>query len=293
VIFATANGILQARPFNIDLETEARWGTPYLKPFVAALDEFERHIIVVTDKWHGRILSVFLGAVELNTEVRDLEETTHIQTTGMDHLESQSHFQRRADENTRRHLRHLIVELESVLKQHPAKRIVVGGNVEAVAQLLKLLPKAVNDKVAGTARVSVNDRIEDMVEIALKVGGQVEREDEVEDVDRLHVAAAKGDKATTGVCDTLRALQDGRVHTLYYAHKTGIPGRQCSGCLALFPAEAPEDCGFCGRATTSLTDIMDNILRKAVESSSEIEEVRGPGADKLRRDGGLAAMLRY
>jgi peptide chain release factor subunit 1 len=293
VLFANPKGILHSRHLNIPIDTEIQWGRPHVKPYLEAIDEYERQVIVVTDKWHGKILSVFLGTVEANVEVRDQPNTTHLQTVGMDRLESQSRFQRKADENMKRHIRHLVAELQSVLEARPCRRIICGGNVEALAELFRILPKAVRERVAGTASMTFADNLDQLLKKALEVGLETERNHEAQNVEQLRVAAGKRGKATTGVPDTLAALREGRVRMLYYAEGVSLPGRLCSECSALFPEDVGETCEYCGKPLRLTSDIIDNVLLQAIGSSSDIEQVRGAGAEQLRATGGIGATLRY
>lgn len=292
-VFATPSGILQSRGLHVGLETEVRWGRPHVKPYLEALDEFERYILVVTDKWHARLLSVFLGKVEASVDVRDDPHTTHIQTAGMDHLESQTGFQRHADENTRKHIRHVIDELETMLQSHPSNRVIVGGNVEAVAEFFGLLPKNLRSNVVGTVALSMIDSIDHLLKTALQVELKAERDFELKAVERLQVAAGKKNKASTGVHDTLQALREGRILSLYYADGLTVSGKECTSCSALFPDDAGDTCGYCAKELKGTDDLLDSMLLKAIETGARIEQVRGAAADKLRETGSIGALLRY
>jgi peptide chain release factor subunit 1 len=293
LLFAASDGILLSRGLQVDLPTEARWGRPHIKPFLEAVDEFERYIVVVTNKWQARLLSVFLGKVEASVDVRDDPNTTHIQTTGTDHLESQTRFQRRADEHTKKHVKHLVQELEIMMQRYPSNRIILGGNVEALAELFRLLPKHLRGRVAGTVTLSMTDSIEQLAKSAMEVDLKVERDSEVGSVNRLEVAAGKKNKATMGPEDTLKALGEKRILSLYYAEGATISGKECASCNALFTADAGDACGYCGKPLEANKDLLDAILLNALESGAQIEQVRGVAADTLRLNGAIGAFLRY
>jgi peptide chain release factor subunit 1 len=293
VIFATSDRILLSRGLRVDLETEVHWGRPYIKPYLEALDEFERYIVVVTDKWHARILSVFLGTVEASVEVADNPRTTHIRSAGMDHLESQSQFQRRADENTKKHIKHVLRELETLIKSRPSNRLIVGGNVEAVAEFLSLLPKHLRAKIVGTAPLSMSDTTEHQVKTALQMDLKAERDTELNEVKRLQEAAGKKNKAVNGIDDTLRALQEERILSFYYAEGFTASGQECNSCTRLFTTNAEDKCGYCGNSLKNTEDLLDAILLKALKSGARIELVRGEAAQRLRETGGIGAFLRY
>jgi hypothetical protein len=292
-LFADSTGILLSRDLMIDISTEVRWGRPHIQPYLDALDEYERHIVVVTDSWQARIFSVFLGSVESSVDVRDTPHTTHIHAAGMDHLESQAQFQRRADENTKRHLKHVVREIETMLEHRPANRIVCGGNLEAVAALFRLLPKHLKTRVVGSVPMSLADSTDRILKTALQSQVNAERHFELKGVLRLQEAAAKRNRAVTGINATLAVLREGRAFSVYYSEDLQLSGGECEHCDALFPDTAGGVCGYCGMALRSVTDLMDAILDKALRAGAHVEQVRGDGARKLMESGGIGAFLRY
>jgi len=116
VLFARANGSLYTKELNIPVTTDVRWSeSAYIQPFVEAVDKFETYAVVLADKSRARIFTVSLGNIELETEVRKFTPVRHIKTAGTDRMFSQSHFQRKADENASSNLRHVVEVLENVL----------------------------------------------------------------------------------------------------------------------------------------------------------------------------------
>jgi hypothetical protein len=293
VVFADSSRVLFSRGLHVDIPTSVHWGKPYVAPFVEAVDEFERCTIVVTNKWQGRVLSVFLGRVETSTEIEDIPHTTHIRATGMDHLEAQARDQRHADENMKKHLKHLLGCLESVLLSYPSGRIVLGGNVEAVSELLRLLPKPLKSRVIGTVHSSMADSLERVVETATEVSARYERDDEARSIANLHELTGQNHKAVTGAAETLSAVRDKRLFTLYYAEGFKLPGRVCVACGSLYTFHQTPPCASCGAHLEDSADMLARVLLAAINCGARIEQVRGEAATKLRNVGGIGAVLRY
>ncbi|HET9219849.1 MAG TPA: host attachment protein [Terriglobia bacterium] len=293
VIFADAFRILFFRDFQVDIPTEVQWGKPRVAPYVEALDEFERQTIVVTDKWRARILSVFLGTLETTTEIQDIPHTTHIHATGQGRLEAQTHDQRHADENTKKHVKHIIRALESVLASYPSDRIIIGGNPEAVGELLHLLPKSLKTRIAGTVHSSMADSLEKVIETALQVSIGSERDDEVRAVDHLLEIAGQQHRAVTGVAGTIDAVREHRLLTLYYAEGLKLAGKTCVACGAIYGTNKPAPCTSCGSHLEDSEDLIDQFLVTSLNYGARIEQVRGTAAEKLRNVGGIGAVLRY
>jgi len=292
VIFADVSRILFSRDFQVDIPTEVQWGKPRVAPYVEALDEFERQTIVVTDKWRARILSVFLGTLETTTEIHDIPHTTHIHATGKGRPEAQTHDQRHADENTKKHLKHIIRALESVLASYPSDRIIIGGNPEAIGELLHLLPKSLKSRIAGIGHSSMADSFEKVIETALQVGIGSERDDEVRSIDHLLEIAAQH-RAVIGVAGTIDAVREHRLLTLYYAQGLKLAGKTCVECGAVYDIEKPPPCTSCGSHLEDSEDLIDQLLVTTLNCGAHIEQVRGAAAEKLRNIGGIGAVLRY
>ena len=115
---------------------------------------------MVTNTWHTRVLSIFLNTVECRDEVKDRPETTHVHTAGMDHLWSEPGFQRRADEKMQAHLKNAVRAIETMLRINSANRLTATGSMDAVHQLIRLLPTALKRKVIGTlhAEITATDK---------------------------------------------------------------------------------------------------------------------------------------
>jgi Bacterial archaeo-eukaryotic release factor family 10 len=293
VIFADASRILFFRDFQVDVPTEVQWGKPRVAPYVEALDEFERQTIVVTDKWRARILSVFLGTLETTTEIQDIPHTTHIHATGKGRPEAQTHDQRHADENAKKHVKHIIRALESILVSYPSDRIIIGGNPEAVGELFRLLPKGLKSKIVSNVHSSMADSFEKVIETAHRVCIGSERDDELRGVEHLLEIAAERHKAVIGVAGTIDAARERRLLTLYYSEGLKLSGKACVACGALYTTDKAAPCASCGSHLEDSEDLVDQLLVTALNCSARIQQVRGAAAEKLRNVGGIGAVLRY
>src|SRR5712672_3434848 len=70
---------------------------PYVRPLLELIDEHERYGVVLTDREHARLFSIFLGELEEHQEVFARADVTHVKTSGTDHMRSQMNIQRKAD----------------------------------------------------------------------------------------------------------------------------------------------------------------------------------------------------
>jgi peptide subunit release factor 1 (eRF1) len=144
-----------------------------------------------------------------------------------------------------------------------------------------------------TISLSMIDSVEQLLRTGLQAQLNAERNFELDAVERLQVAAGKENKAVVGTADTLKALGEGRILSLFYADNFTASGKECTSCHALFTEDAPARCAYCNKPLKPLEGLLDAMLLKALATGSRVEQVRGKGAEKLRESGGIGAFLRY
>jgi hypothetical protein len=293
VIFARSTGPIWFREVNVGIDTEVHWGTsPYLHPLIEVLDEFEPYIVALTDRARARIFTVRLGMIEKQAEIHALGTVRHLKACGSDHLYSQSHIQRKADENVLAHLKRVVEVLGHVGGVNPTARVVLAGNAEAVSELFRLMPKAFRGRVAGSAVMPGNASEQEVLESTLALARRAERIHELEKVDRLLTASAKADKAVVTIPRTLQAFNEDRVRELVYAAGFSATGGVCDTCHVMFPSN-DVNCEICGMPVKTADDLVENSVAAALAAGASVEQVRGPAAEKLRNAGGIGAFLRF
>jgi hypothetical protein len=99
-------GFFWTGELGVALPTDVRWEpAAWVRPLLEALDEHERHAVVLADKTRARIFTVFLGEIEEERTAFAAAETRRKNASGTDHLRSQMHFQRRDEMHVQWHLR--------------------------------------------------------------------------------------------------------------------------------------------------------------------------------------------
>ena len=293
VIFARSAGAVRMRELKVPVATEVYWGTTaHVQQFLEALDEFDTYGVVLTDRSRTRIFTIKLGAIEKHAEIHALNGVRHIKTAGADHLQSQSHLQRKADEHELSHLKRVVEALDNVSKSTPFERLVLAGATEATSELFRLLQKPMRAKVIASAVFPANAPEGQIVEQVLSIGRKAERAHEAEKAEVLITAAAKGHNAVTTLADTLSALNARRVRELVYSEGVSLRGGACDACEAVFPSDTM-NCDFCGLPATPTDDLIEAAIAKALAEGATIEQFRGEAADRLRAAGGIGAFLRY
>jgi peptide subunit release factor 1 (eRF1) len=293
VVFARSTGSIWMRELNVPVTTEIFWGPKaHVQQFLEALGECETHAVVVTDRSRTRIFTVKLGVLEKHAEIHAMQDVRHFRTSGTDHLYSQSHLQRRADEHALSHLKRVVELLEHVSKYTPFDRLILAGATEATSELFRRLPKAFRRTVIASASLPAVATESQILEEVLFIGRKAERALELETVDALITAAAKSNRCVTGLDATLSALNTNRVRDLVYPSATAFHGGVCETCDAVFPNDTM-NCEFCGLPVKPAEELTEAILAKALSEGATIEQVRADAAEKLNASGGIGAFLRY
>jgi peptide subunit release factor 1 (eRF1) len=293
VVFARSAGPLWFREVNVEIGTEVHWaGAPYLHPLVEVLDEFETYVVVVANHARSRVFTVRLGGIEKHVEIHALGVVRHLKAAGTDHLYSQSHIQRKADENVLSHFKRVIEVLGSVMSTNPASRLVLAGNADSTSELFRLLPKSLRNRVAGSAVIASGAPEKEILEKTLALVGRAERIQELEKMERLITSAAKDGNAVVTLPETLKAFNERRIRELVYAEGFSAAGGACENCRLLFASD-DVNCDICGMPVKPVEDLVETLISAVLAEGASVEQLRGPAAEKLRDFRGIGAFLRF
>jgi peptide subunit release factor 1 (eRF1) len=293
IVFAKSAGPIWFRELNVPVSTDVRWTEgAYVQPFVEALDEFETYAVVLADRARARIFTVKLGTMEKHAEIYALAGVRHLKTAGTDHLCSQSHNQRKADEHSLSHLKRVVALVENTARFNPFDRLVLAGTTEVTSELFRLLPKSLRRKVIASAVIASNAPAREILEETLTIERRAQRAEEMKKAEALLTAAAKGEKAVTTLSETLDALNENRVRELVYSEGFTTGGGGCDGCHTVFPREEIY-CESCSLLVKPVHALIEFAVAGALAQGSSIEQFRGDAAEKLRSVGGIGAFLRF
>ena len=291
MLFDAADGFFWHDELNVATETQARWDCElFLQPLVGALDEFEKYGIVLLDRANMRLFKMFLGNIEeVANRHFDRKAVQHIKSVGLDQLGSSNTAQRRADENVRFNLRHMIKDIDALVQSEHVEHLVLAGTPEMTSELRELLPKRLALCVVGAIALPFEASPGDVLAAASRLAEEYERSGEAITVREVMTAAAKNEKAVAGLARTLNAVNHGRVWQLVYSAGFRPPGFECAKCAALVTLERSE-CAYCGGRLRAVHDVVERAVEHAIRSGARIEVVRGEASAALKS--GIAAFLR-
>jgi peptide subunit release factor 1 (eRF1) len=281
-----------ARQLPISIPNIARFGRePYVRSLMETLDEYERYGVVLVDKQRARLFSVYLGGIEEHQEMMS-DVPGKVDTTTRDAMRSQMKIQRHHDQHVVWHVKEVADRLARLSERYRFDRLIIGGPEKAVTEFLHVLPKRLRNRVVDTMSLNINVDERTVLAATRKIEERVEREHELRLVEELITAAHKGDRATTGLSETLRAVSEGRVWRLLYSNDFSPEGYECRQCRALF-SQPREQCPLCKGELEPAPNLVNRVIDRVIDQEGRAEGVRGEAAERLAQAGHIGALLRF
>jgi peptide chain release factor subunit 1 len=268
---------------------DVRWEpTPNVGPLLEAFSAHPRYAVVLADKAQARLLTVALGEIEEEREALAAAEVRHKNASGTDHWRSQMHFQRQDDIHVHWHLRRVCEVLQDLARTRAVDHVVLAGPAEMTAELARLLPRPLADRVAGTLRLPIDASRDRLLQEMTALGARLAQEREAARLAQLL------DRGAVGLDATLSALQERRVRMLFRAEGFEARGGECERCQALFPSDGGGTrCAYCGERLRSVDDLVRRAMARAAGSGAAVQTVHGDAASRLLDAGGIGAILRF
>jgi len=275
-----------AVPFKNEIIVD---NTPYLKPLLDILDNYQRYAILLVGRDSARIFLVHLGEIQEYAEVHTEDVPGRHKKGGWFALQEKS-YERHIDYHVGLHLKDVLKELESFLSGEYVGRILVGGSEEAVTKVKTMLPQSIAERVMGTFQAEMFATSKEILEKAEPMLQAYEKQKENEDVEELLTKAMKNENAVLGIENVLNAAQEGRIMKLIMLKDFRHSGFSCKQCGYL-NTQNISSCPFCKGDVQDEKYIVDLIAQKAVEQGAFVEVVSEH--KKLQEAGKIGALLRF
>lgn len=262
---------------------------PVVGPLAQVLKSYEHYGVILMDREHVRILSVYLGTLldELEFRGDPLSPTTnhHVQAGGYSHKRYQQHKL----EEMRHFFRDFAVEVERFVARYGPTQLVLMGTDQNVAKFKEFLPQPVADMIIHTGPAPVDGPA---AEILARLEPHLREEQErgsQELLEQVRDRAANDYLATAGVQGTLTALQEGKVDTLVVARDGDMQGARCTQCGFVFVRDVRR-CPYDGSEQLEPVDVLEEMVRLAEQQGADIQFADANAVADLR---GAAALLRF
>lgn len=289
VIYAEVGGeYFEALQFPVPIENRMVVSDrPVVAPLAQVIESYHHHGVVLLDREHARILSVYLGTLldEFVIRSEPVDTPHNVQAGGY----SQSRYQRRKREEMKHFFREFGKEIEEFDRRYKPDDLVILGTDENVARFREYLSEPLLEKVVYTGPMAVDEPATEILE-RLEPHLQAERAREAQEIVlQVRDRVAQDYLATAGVQGTLTALQEGKVDTLVISRDHRRDGARCGQCGFVF-ARDMRTCPYCGSDTLATVDAVEEMVRMAEGQGVTIEFVEPGTVDDLR---GVGALLRF
>lgn len=285
VIYAEVGGdYFEAMQFPVPVQNRMVVGDrPVVGPLAQVLESYHHYGVILLDREHVRILSVYLGSLldEFERHGDPLPVPSHVKAGGY----SQSRLQRRKAEEMRHFFKEFAAEVEDFVDRYRPQDIVLLGTEENTAKFREFLPDSLLQKVVHTGNMWVDEPAAGVMEkLEPLLRADVERHNR-EVVEQLKDRVAHDYLATAGFQGTLTALQEGKVDTLVLAQDHRQDGVRCGQCGFVFARELTA-CPYDGSSTLERVDVVEEMVRMAegqgvqiaFAAAAEVQELKGAGA---------------
>jgi peptide chain release factor subunit 1 len=256
--------------------------TPWIRPLLAVLGDYQRCCAVVVDKGTARAWELYLG------QVRDTGLAQELRAPGSDGA-NERRDSNRAEELEKRHFKQVAKALERLQYANRYDILAIGGHDEELPRFLALLAKPLQERVAGTFSVDDDSIAPAAVrEQAEAILDRYELDRQRSAVAELLAMEASGGRAASGLEACLWAGSIAAVQDLYVQDGSSMPGVVCDE--SRWFALRGERCPLCGRATRRTPDVIDELAEAVIDEGGAIHHVRAVTelAEKL-----IASSLRF
>lgn len=262
---------------------------PAVAPLAEVVERYHHHGIILIDREHMRMLSVYMGQPleERAVEAEPYPAPHDVQRGGY----SAHDFQKRKREEVRHFFKEFALEVEEFDRRYQPDDVILLGTDENTKKFLDFLPAQVQDKVVHRAHADVDATSARVLErLAPYFDEQLERE-QAGAVELLHDRVDHEHLAVSGFDDTLEQLQEGKIETLILVRGVERLGARCTRCgFYLDRRGGGEPCPYCGGETRDGVDLGEAMVRIAEEQDLAVEFV---DADALSDLGGVGGLLKF
>ena len=259
--------------------------TPFSRPMLAALEEFDRSCVAVVDEASARLWELYQDEMQELGEVSDPKLRKANYAAGL----AEDRVRNKAEELRKHHYRHVDELLGGLLATGGYDLLIVGGHEYEVPDFVEQLPRDLRTRVAGTFTIDLGTMpLAELRRSATAIVDRYELGRDQQLVAETLERAATGGLAATGLPDCLWAGTVRGIQTLLAQDGAVVPGVVCddSGWLAL----SGDTCPQCGKATRPTPDVIDELAQAVIDESGSVRHVR---AQTQLSDFLTAAELRF
>lgn len=289
IVACSAQGIYEVVQLGVPVENRVTFGPiPALGAMARVLDDQRRFALLAADQREAILLLVSQSRVDHRVDVSGTEHPGKHQVGW-----SESRYQRSSEERLDAFAKVIADETRRLMDEQKIDSLVLAGDDSIVSELMSAFHQTVQDRIVGKIRREMHEAESALVDAALPVVEQAEREQEMAQVTTLRDAVAAGGRGAAGPVDVITALQAGQVQTLLLTDDFDGPGWADYSLPVYGAGERPNE-HPAGGDPANLVDIEvgQEAIRLALQTGATVEvistslPVMDSGAEFPRAEGG-------
>ncbi len=261
--------------------------SPYTRPLIKLLDEFERYCVVVLDKEKARVFTVYLGEIEERKDVFSLPKFPGKHDQGG---WRQARMQRHTEVHITRLINSIAKQIFSFFRKNNFDRLIIAGSKEVLPEFEKNIHSYLKQRLAGKFLTEMFMPLKHFLDQSLKIEEQVERQKESELVSKLKESIGRA-KGVTGLGKVLSAAQRKELQTLLVLIGFRRKGKVCDDCGFISIIPQLKVCPYCKEKMKEAEDVIERLLEVALEQDAKVEFVKDN--KDLEKMGNIGAILRF
>lgn len=255
-------------------------------PLMEVLASNPRFGVIVVDREHLRLLSVFMGGVRDEVVLApDALPTPHDVHAGS---VATRDLQKRKAEEVRQFFKDFAAAVADFDRKHAPDAWILLGTTENVQNFRESLPDAVDARIIHTAHAPVDGPASELLDRLRPVFEDHGLREIAGVIDLIRDRVRQRHLAVSGVGPTLEQLQEGKIDRLVIARDLESRGAQCTRCAFILASTAGNgSCPYCGGEVRDGIDLVESIIRMAAQQQIDLEFADREPMAELSGVGGL------
>lgn len=272
-------------PLRNHLEISSK---PYIRPLTYLLDKYSRFLCILVERARARLFEVFAGEILEHTDILD-EVPGKVKMGGFAGYEERR-IERHIEDHVRRHYKHVAEAAMNLERKYQNDHVILGGTEQNTNEFRHFLHSTLQDKLVSTVLEDINANPKAVLERTMQIEEEIKEDEEKKLLQRFLGQVNSGGLGVIGLDPTLKALQQGQVHSLVVKDGYETHGYRCKNCQSLHSTNGK--CQYCDGAVENVGDIVEEAVREALEQGCQVKYITLPDAD-LSPSGNIGAILRF
>ena len=268
VFVCTPRGLFKAFSVDHAVPAQGRAGKrPYLRPLFELVHRPDFAVLAIDRRWAHVLVSRRGGPLHQVAEIESRTRGRHERSGAI-----QERLQHAINHDTDNHVKKAVSLLFKIHRARALEALVLAGSEEILPVVERRLDAHMRPLLLG--RVPWDPEQDDPVDLthaAEPLLRERERLQEEAILDRLQLEVGRGSGAV-GADAVLDALNRKAVETLLLETGVETAGAVCAACGWLAPRQG--DCPACGQLMEQQQDLVEDMLRRALEQSARVRFLR-------------------